>query len=1051
MRPSLTDSPYNVATTSNGEIGHDEDLSKSSSRVMIHHDDLISVTPSVDISSPIKTIIRECEYLVKVSDASLEFRRPDIALQQYLQASIIAIEIIPRHKEYHDLQFDRPELFKLYSGLKERIKSRNEKFMEAKNIIKKNNLLHGTQPVLGKISPQNSTSNQCFVGAAEDCENEIKIVPQTIPACNGKPKKKPPAKMHKPEALLGQPIQTSSNQSAQAQNMDLATRFARLRNSEQNIPKQDPRIRTKPIPIPHGSVSNNNFTSNPQQTTKPTSRPAGPREMPSVPKIRPRIDTASVDVGIPDLPRAPDAIYSPARGTEVSTANNLLFSMRTNSFKNSNHQSTPPVSRALPSSVNLDGRRNSLALVRRLSQPIDYSRDQKPNLPQSNYVTSEELEKLLAHGTQENSILLVDLRSREAFDICHIETPYIICVEPITLRRDISGDQLADSMVIAPDSEQILFEKRNEFDLVVVYDQSSTKISDNSKILDFTTAVYDYGYEKRLKRHPLFLIAGLDGWRDLLGLKSLADTNASNSRRATTQTMKIARPLVQAVSRETQNSISQRQKRHYSRPLTMEQESIWASTIKEDMALNSSDNTNMVAELIYARTTEDFIRRYPELPVVQESMTSPTAPNIYQDQLVNIVPRPPARPAPAIPRQRSSGISEKRNSISYAHNLSNGESAMLENQRPVGLTGLSNPRVLCYMNTVIQGLSATSWFRELIKNYVYPANPPIPRREGESTDPPQLMVRCLSTVFAHLWLGQYEFINPATFQGYVNAVHNQGPGGFGGPRVQHDCNEFLVMLIDILDDELNPLRNLPGRRPIEEIEGSLENSPTVLDAAAIYWADWTSNLGSPITRRMKGVTARIIDCDICGKSRPVFDQFQQLLLAVPLDGSCTLNDILNANFGPKSDLIEYQSLHCSKCDRNTTQKGRVYLVYMPDTLIISFMRMTNNLSKIKTRITVPLTVNFENNMVTHQNGSKNQDFRCKGPFIYDLYGLGLHSGNTLASGHYRMLARSLDQLVSGNPAGSWHMFDDKNVTPFNVTAIDPSEISLLFLQRQGHL
>lgn len=259
------------------------------------------------------------------------------------------------------------------------------------------------------------------------------------------------------------------------------------------------------------------------------------------------------------------------------------------------------------------------------------------------------------------------------------------------------------------------------------------------------------------------------------------------------------------------------------------------------------------------------------------------------------------------------------------------------------------------------------------------------------------------------------------------------------------------MLIDILDDELNPLRNLPGRRPIEEIEESIEKSPTILDAAGIYWADWTSNLGSPITRRMKGVTARILTCDLCGRSRPVFDQFQQLLLAVPPDGTCNLNDILDASYGPNSELIEYQSLQCSKCDQNTSQRGRIYLVYMPDTLIISFMRMTNSLAKIKTRIAVPLTVNFENNIVTDQKESTNQDLRCIGPFIYDVYGLGLHSGNTLASGHYRMLARSLDQLAAGKPAGFWHMFDDRNVTPFNVTTVDTSEISLIFLQRQGRL
>lgn len=1048
---TINDTSYNEAALSNGGIGLDKHPSKSSSRVMLHHDDLIAIAPSIDVKSPIKSILCECENLVKLSNVSLEFGRPDIALQQHLQASIIAIEIIPQHKEFCDLKYDRLELYKLYSSLTERIKSQNAKFMEAKQIIKRNNLLHGTQPNSSKGKSQNSYHSEFLAGVTENGRAENVSLRKGIVNNSGKSGKIPPPIQPKPKALYGKAIQASNSPDSQHQNLDLAARFARLRSTEPNSPKQDPRIRTQPIPTAAGAILNtkSNYKT---QTIASSNGPVGPRDMPCVPTTKPQINAAPLHVIIPDLPRAPDAIYSPARGTELTNSTNLLSSLRNNLHKSNVQHNAPPVSQATPTSIKLNSRNNSFSLIRRTTQLADTSEDQrdiKVTLPVSNYVTSEELVKLLAKGTQSLNILLVDIRSREAFEIGHIMSQSIICVEPITLRREISGEELADSMVIAPDTEQAMYERRNEFDLLVMYDQSSTKITDNDKLIHFTTAVYDYGFEKKLKRPPLLLIAGLDGWIDLLGPNSLATSATGDTVKSNQLEKKVARPLMRKLVHGSHGSLLQKQNRHYSRPLTMEQENIWASTIKEELAHNPHDHVDVDNELVYVRTMEDFIRRYPELPAVQESMIYSPASNLYEDQLVNAMPKPPARPAPAIPRQRSSGISEKGDSLSFSHSISNSDSTISETRRPVGLTGLSNPRVLCYMNTVIQGLSATPWFRELIKNYVHPANPPIPRREGESTDPPQLMVRCLSSIFAHLWFGQYEFINPTTFQGYVNAVHKQGPRGFGGTLVQHDCNEFLVMLIDILDDELNPLRNLPGRRPIEEIEGLLEKAPTILDAAAIYWTDWTSNLGSPITCRMKGVSVRVLKCDLCGKSRPVFDQFQQLLLAVPTDGTCTLNDILDANFGPKSELIEYQSLQCSNCCQNTSQKGRVFLVYMPDTLIISFMRMTNSLAKIKTRISVPLNVNFENNVVSNQEGSTNKDYRCKGPFIYDVYGLGLHSGNTLASGHYRMLARSLDQLAAGKPAGFWHMFDDRVVTPFNLTAVDPSEISLIFLQRQG--
>ncbi|KAI0999691.1 hypothetical protein K3495_g8506 [Podosphaera aphanis] len=1053
MSPSAItgNSPHTRSTYLNGEkpteamIGDvGSGTQKISKRVMMHHDDLIATTANIDINSPIGTILRECEKISKAADTSLNFKRPDIALQEYLQVSIIATEIIPRHKEYPALQVDRPELYKVYIALTKKLKNQNARFMDVKDIVKQNNLFHGTKSAISK-------ENKKFVSSNGNKDGTASSQVANVSATNGYTKKQPPVIHRKPEALQGQAVQNSTKD-GKSEHFDLATRFARLRSSSSspnpNGVKQDPRIRTQPIAshIPNSATS---FISGPHQII-PVGRPAGPREMPLFPKIKPRINKIPLDVEIPDLPRAPDAIYSPARGTETVAISNLPSSVRNNSYLGNGQKSAPPISKVAPSQFVVDARRNFESPISKSKLHPDTPSEQKYQIIDMNStsVTCEQLVKLLALEIQPLKILLVDLRSREDFDNGHIMSQSIICVEPITLRPGISGDELADSMVIAPDAEQKLYEKRDNFDLVIVYDQSSEKITDSSKLMDFTNAVYKYGYEKRLKRPTLLLAAGLNGWIDLLGPNSLATSTTGSSITTSHSGLKLARPLAPSMARDPLDSLLRKQRRHNSRPLTIEQEAIWANTIKEDLANNYANKLIANNELIYARTTEDFIRRYPELPV-QESMISPNDANLYQSELTTTVPRPPARPAPAIPRQRSSGISDKSDALSYPNTVVDGDSTISDNRRPAGLTGLANPGVLCYMNTVIQGLSATPWFRELIRNYVHPADPPIPKKQGESTDPPQLMVQYLSSVFAHLWFGHYEFINPTTFQGYVNAVHNRGQGGFGGTQVQHDCNEFLVMLIDILDDELNPLRDRPGRRPIEEIESSLEKAPTILDAAAIYWADWTSNLGSPITQRMKGISARIITCKICGKSRPVFDQFQQLLLAIPPDGSCSLNEVLDANYGPNSELIEYQSLECSKCGQKTAQEGRIYLVYMPETLIISLMRMTNALSKIKTRVTVPLTVRLNNNVVIDQYNSKNQDSRGIGPFVYDVYGLGLHSGNTLASGHYRMLARSLDQLAAGKPAGAWHMFNDRIVTPYNVAAVDPSEISLIFLQRQG--
>ena len=126
-------------------------------------------------------------------------------------------------------------------------------------------------------------------------------------------------------------------------------------------------------------------------------------------------------------------------------------------------------------------------------------------------------------------VLMVDIRPRDEFDEGHILAPLIICVEPLqlSLEKDPSGAQLEDSMSLSPDEEQTLFEQRNQFDLIVLYDQQSVDLRSRtppgtqSILQTFVQAVYDFGYEKQPKLPPKLLHGGLDAWIDLVGFNAL--------------------------------------------------------------------------------------------------------------------------------------------------------------------------------------------------------------------------------------------------------------------------------------------------------------------------------------------------------------------------------------------------------------------------------------------------------------------------------------------------------------------------------------------------
>ena len=780
------------------------DFMKVVNRVFPHIDDLVAVKPNLDIHSPIRKILQEGELFAKQADTHLDFRRPDVALQEHVKATIVAAEIIPRHKDYPSLQSDRGELHRSYTGLMKRIKAQNEKFDDVKVLIKENNARSGVKPTLQR-DPLGTASDSMSKGL-QNGHSRAQSLHQ--PAANGistgtvnglqvdehpngvskspglsvggaAPRKKPPVQP-KPEGLHGKALNQPGITPSSSAQVDLAARFARLRSPESTPPIQDPRIRTQPIQIPESSENVQKSPMTPQNSSQPgrpftITRPTGPREMPSVPASAPRTAKIPLDVQIPGMPRPPDAIYSPARGTD--TAINLPSSIPRNSsyLVNGRKNSAPPISTVGPTPGSMEGKQDYFSPAHTLNNDGYSKRRQDPSIPESTTVSAEDLLNYINMGSQSMRILLVDIRAREQFDSGHIMSQSIICLEPISLRPGISAEELGESIVLSPDSEQKLYDKRHEFDLIVFYNQSSWSTKPDGRGYDnditlqyFTKAIYDYGYEKQPKRFPRLLLGGLDAWVDLMGPGSLqsSSTGPTTSGRGTDR--KGPQPS-QPSSRgaiATRKYAPARRRTYESRPLSKEEESKWDASLREDNARSpTTAETTSPDEFSYARTTEDFFRRYPELPAIQESMISPPSVpprTTYQNELANSMPRPPARPAPALPRQRSSGLSEKGPSATYAM-TSTSQSSITTAKVTPGNTGLQNNNVVCYMNSAIQALSSTDFIRDFLLKFTYPPDNPLPKKSTEKSVPPQLMVRNLGNLLGHLWSGQYDYVTPKTF------------------------------------------------------------------------------------------------------------------------------------------------------------------------------------------------------------------------------------------------------------------------------------------------
>jgi ubiquitin carboxyl-terminal hydrolase 8 len=96
----------------------------------------------------------------------------------------------------------------------------------------------------------------------------------------------------------------------------------------------------------------------------------------------------------------------------------------------------------------------------------------------------------------------------------------------------MSGEQLEEALVLGPENEYRLFEKRDNFDLIIYYDQSTSDASylesgtGNRYLRDLHLALDDFSYSRPARRPPLLLSGGLDAWIDIYGPQSLLTTDS---------------------------------------------------------------------------------------------------------------------------------------------------------------------------------------------------------------------------------------------------------------------------------------------------------------------------------------------------------------------------------------------------------------------------------------------------------------------------------------------------------------------------------------------
>ncbi|KAK7025134.1 ubiquitin carboxyl-terminal hydrolase 4 [Favolaschia claudopus] len=221
----------------------------------------------------------------------------------------------------------------------------------------------------------------------------------------------------------------------------------------------------------------------------------------------PSIDELDESFTLPSLPSVPRDLPVPIASSSSSSSSPSF-----RSFLPLERPSSTPVT---PTTGSFASRPPSPTKPQAPLKPSGLSSHAKVPLPINGSAFPDELQGYL----RDYKVLLLDVRNRADFDKSHIRHEAVVCVEPIILlRTGMNAEKLEDSMVNAPTSETTMFKNRDKFDLVVLYDQSSQNAGPtNSPMSILMNLISETAFTKLLKRMPMVLVGGLDGWRKDMG------------------------------------------------------------------------------------------------------------------------------------------------------------------------------------------------------------------------------------------------------------------------------------------------------------------------------------------------------------------------------------------------------------------------------------------------------------------------------------------------------------------------------------------------------
>ena len=1025
-------------------------------------DIMVTAQPDVDRNTPVNLQLEKAEGYISSSKRAVEFQRLDLAYKDYLRGYDVVVNYIPRHRDFGFYCDTRKGWESRYKSLLRTVQDMEPQMEQVRLIVQDDNAKRRSQSI-GESASRERQSYSSGFGVPSAVSSKTLSMPS--PPRNI-PEQLRPAVRPKPEGMHGNAIAGN----------DLSQRFARLRipSNEKDGGNSVSAMDETLAYSTSGSHTNGALTA----------RPGGPRDMlknldgPSIPpkiplntRIPPKIPlNASIQ-----MPKPPSPTYSPAKVTVSNPLSNpprsSMESHGTNSERRQMYYNQPNNG---PQPLQVQRAREDNPYRPRTPNGVHSAIIAKSSSSEIPYEEAISAERLVEYMRKYN-VLIIDVREREVFDDGHIFSKSIICIEPVALKEGVSAEEVEERLVVSPETEQSLFERRNEFDIVVYHDQrtNSTRYlrgpptSNNAPAL---RALYDTLYEfndyKPLKdgRPPALLLGGIDAWVDLMGTNSLATSKTAALMGSTRRRYQREglRPVGRnrMVSANSSHEVRKRRLREYQ-PLNPDEADAWRQKAQEEevdtneyvQEGSDGDVDDVEPNSPFVHDYESFLRKFPEVNGMQQSMTMPSRviqpPQRYD---YPAAPAVPSRPPPAVPRPSYSGQAEIS---SPQAPLARQTSAMrpplyasssVARRLKLPRTGLTNFGVTCYMNSTLQCLSATMPLSQFFLEDQYKA---FLQHNWKGSD--GIMPDLYTNLIRSLWRSDVEVIKPTTFRKFCGRMNREW-----AIERQQDAKEFFDFLVDCLHEDLNINWTRTPLKPLTPAEEMQRERTPIEKASLIEWQRYTHRDYSFISSLFAGQHASRLRCRTCRNTSTTYEAFYSISVEIPQSGTGNIYDCLHSYC--QEEMLSgdevWKCPHC-RCEREATKQ--IILTRLPQFLVIHFKRFsaskTESARKIHTPIEFPLYgLNMDKYMsprapLAITDGETKVDAAITPPFSYDAYGVLRHLGSTGNGGHYVSMVRDPGR-------GIWRRYDDERSADFDPAKLAPRdrltnhEAYIVFYQRQ---